>query len=353
MLLSQLETPALIIDLDIFEYNINKMKEMINGKLIKLRPHYKSHKCSVIAHKQMKAGAKGITCAKLSEAEDLAYSGIKDILIANQIVDPVKILRLAQIARVCRITICVDNEENIIQLSQGAKYVGSQIYCLVELNSGMERCGVNSFEEVYKLAKLINNSENLVFEGIQSYAGHISHEENMEKCKTTIVQLEKKLMNLKFFLENKGIKVKENSGGSTGTSLIKSNSNIYTELQAGSYILMDATYKKTCPEFKNALFILSTVISSRKDVFITDTGIKSCSVDQDLPQLLQFPDAAIYLNEEHSIINFKGHNFKIKDKILYIPGHCCTTVNLFDKIYFVRKGQVEDVSSITSRGRSI
>lgn len=159
-------------------------------------------------------------------------------------------MRLAQIARLCYITICVDNEENIIQLYRSAKCVGSQIYCLVELNSGMERCGVNSFEEVYKLAKLINNSENLVFEGIQSYAGHISHEGNMGKCKSTIVQLEKKLMNLKYFLENKGIKVKEISGGSTGTSLIKSNSNIYTELQAGSYIMMDATYKKHARSLK-------------------------------------------------------------------------------------------------------
>ena len=379
MLLNQLETPALILDLDAFEYNISRMKNILEGKTIKLRPHYKTHKSTAIAHKQIQAGAKGITCAKLGEAEDLCYSGIKDILIANQIVDSSKLLRLAQLARLSRITICVDNEENIINLSKAAKYAGSIIYCLVEYDVGMGRCGVNSYEEVYRLAKLIKESENLEFEGIQAYAGQISHEINDEVRNNAVLHLEQKLANLKLYLEQREIQVKEISGGSTGTSLLKSRSNVYTELQAGSYIMMDASYKKMNLGFMNALFVLSTIISRRKDTIITDTGLKSCSTDQGLPEIYKLPEltllqensiplllsesykvinVSLKLNEEHSVIRLDDDqinvtNLNIQDKLLYIPGHCCTTVNLYDKIYLVRKGQIEDIIPVTSRGKSV
>ena len=172
----QIETPALLIDLDNLDYNIRIMADYFKHRSPKLRPHFKTDKCLAIAHKQISAGAKGMTCAKLSEAEVLAAAGIKDILIAYEIVDPDKIYRLAGLAHGdAKITVAVDNQYNIEVLSEAAEKIGSIIHVLVELNIGMERCGVNTADEVLFLTKKIINSKNLVFEGIQAYEGHLGH----------------------------------------------------------------------------------------------------------------------------------------------------------------------------------
>ena len=175
MRVEQLQTPALILEKKIFERNIQAMQTLLRDKTLQLRPHYKSHKCAAIARTQIQNGAKGMTCAKLSEAEDLADAGIEDILIANQIADPQKIRRAADLAGVCRLTVCVDNEENIHALSRAAKNAGTVIHCLIEYEIGMERCGVTDPEQVLKLAKCIASQPNLHFAGIQAYAGHASH----------------------------------------------------------------------------------------------------------------------------------------------------------------------------------
>lgn len=349
MKISGLSTPALIVDVNQFKSNAEKMQKLLAGSSLQLRPHYKSHKCASIAKWQIENGAIGMTCAKLSEAEDLCDAGIEDILIANQIVDPAKIRRLADLAGNCRLTVCVDSIENINALSAAAVNSGNTIYCLVEYDIGMERCGVVTKEEVLALVKHITACENLVFEGIQAYAGHISHVEDIAERKESTAENYKKVKALISCLEDNGIKVKTVSGGSTGTAEIKAAEGLYTELQAGSYLFMDSTYSSLSLSFKNSLFLLTTVVSQRNGLTVVDAGVKTCGVDQGMPAIVEGQANHIVASEEHFQIHGYSEKKVIGDKLLLIPGHCCSTINLHDKIYLVDGEKVIDRIPITAR----
>ena len=350
MKIENIQTPALILDKKILLENIKAMNSLLEGSNMKLRPHYKSHKCDYLAHLQIQNGAKGMTCAKLSEAIDLADSGIEDILIANQIVDPKKIRRLADLAGDCRLTVCVDDADNIKMLSEAATASGNTIHCLIEYEVGMQRCGVSSKEEVLKLAELIEKSENLVFDGLQVYAGHISHVENLAEREDATLNNYTKIKDVISFLNKHNISVNIVSGGSTGTAQVKVKDGIYNELQAGSYLFMDATYKNLNLPFENSLFILSTVVSKKNGLTVVDSGVKTCGVDQGMPEIVGNEAELIVASEEH----FQLHNLKkpleIGEKVKLIPGHCCSTVNLFDKIYLVDGDTVVDRILITAKG---
>ncbi len=350
MKIENIQTPALILDKKILLENIKAMNSLLEGSNMKLRPHYKSHKCDYLAHLQIQNGAKGMTCAKLSEAIDLADSGIEDILIANQIVDPKKIRRLADLAGDCRLTVCVDDADNIKMLSEAAIASGNTIHCLIEYEVGMQRCGVSSKEEVLKLAELIEKSENLVFDGLQVYAGHISHVENLAEREEATLNNYTKIKDVISFLNKHNISVNIVSGGSTGTAQVKVKDGIYNELQAGSYLFMDATYKNLNLPFENSLFILSTVVSKKNGLTVVDSGVKTCGVDQGMPEIVGNEAELIVASEEH----FQLHNLKnplgIGEKVKLIPGHCCSTVNLFDKIYLVDGDTVVDRIIITAKG---
>ena len=350
MNIERIETPALIVDANILQENIMAMNEMLKDSKLSLRPHYKSHKCAMIAHLQIKNGAKGMTCAKLSEAIDLADCGIEDILIANQITEPKKIRRLADLAGDCRLTVCVDNCENIVELADAAKKSGTIIHCLVEYEIGMKRCGVDTKEEVLELAKEIKKYDNLTFEGIQAYAGHISHMEDIDKRTGMTEENFEKIRILIKYLKNNGIEVNTVSGGSTGTAEIKAKEGIYTELQAGSYLFMDSTYRELNLPFKNSLFILTTVVSKKDGLTVVDAGVKTCGVDQGMPGILNNEAEEIVASEEHFQLHGLKNEVNLGDKIMLIPGHCCSTVNLHDKIYVVDDGKVVDRVQITARG---
>lgn len=350
MKISGLPTPALILDVNVLKENSEAMKKILQDSGLKLRPHYKSHKCASIAKWQMKNGAIGMTCAKLSEAEDLCDSGIENILIANQIVEPAKVRRLGDLAANCRLMVCVDNIENIDALSCAAISSRSTIYCLVEYDIGMERCGVTTKEEVLLLAKRISESKNLVFEGIQAYAGHISHVEDIAQRREMTEANYKKLEDLLAYLEKKGISVNIVSGGSTGTAEIKATEGLYTELQAGSYLFMDATYRTLSLPFKNSLFLLTTVVSKREGLTVVDAGVKTCGIDQGMPAICGETVTEIVASEEHFQLHGYTGKGKVGDKILLIPAHCCSTVNLHDKIYLVDGDQVIDRIPVTARG---
>ena len=345
-----IQTPALIVDEKIYDDNISAMQDLLEGKSLKLRPHYKSHKCAEIARQQIADGAIGMTCAKLDEAIDLCDSGIEDILIANQIVDKKKISRLASLALDCRLTVCVDREENVQDINTAASLVGSTVHCLIEYEIGMERCGVSTKEEVAKLAEIISSCSNLVFDGIQAYAGHISHEVSFDERRELTEKNALKIKELISYLEERGIEVKTLSGGSTGTSLIKSDMGLYTELQAGSYLFMDSTYRELDLPFKNSLFILATVVSVNDRLAVIDAGVKSCGIDQGMPECVGFSVSHIVASEEHLQLHNPSKKFKIGDKVLLIPGHCCSTVNLHEKLYFVRDNKVTRRVAVTARG---
>ncbi len=352
MKINNIETPALIIDLDILENNQNKIMSIVKEIGVELRPHYKSHKSTFLAHKQIAMGAKGITCAKLSEAEDLILSGIEDVLIANQVVEQSKIMRLAYLAGCCRLTICVDDPQNILMLEAAAGHFGNVIYCLVEYEVGMNRCGVSSKEKALELAKLIKEQKHLRFEGIQAYAGHLSHEENdviraeeSEKCESRLREL------LDYFAEN-NMEVKEVSGSSTGTVELRKKDTVYTEIQAGTYLFMDAAYDRVGVGFEHSLFMLASVISTDKERIVCDAGMKSLGVDQGNPVFADFTDEDVEMSEEHSAI-YCEHSLKTEEKIQLIPGHCCTTMNLHNQVYLVRGDKVIDRIFVDSRGKSL
>jgi len=344
-----LETPALILCKKTLRKNMDAMKELLAGTGVALRPHYKTHKCAAIAHWQMENGAVGMTCAKLSEAEDLADSGIEDILIANQIVDPAKIRRLAELALKCRLTLCVDSADNISALSRAAETAGSTIYCLIEYDIGMERCGVTTGEEVLALARQIASSPNLVFEGLQAYAGHVSHIPDAETRRQMTAQNARRVKGVLALLRENGLEVRTVSGGSTGTAAIKAGEGLYTELQTGSYLFMDATYSLVDSPFENSLFVLSTVVSTREGLAVVDSGVKTCGVDQGMPSPVGFTADPIVASEEHFQLHNPTKELKVGDRVKLIPGHCCSTVNLHEWIYVVEDDRVVDRLPITAR----
>jgi len=349
--IDRIETPALIIDMDALETNINKMSEYFADKKARLRPHFKTHKSPAIAKMQIAAGAKGLTCAKLGEAEVLAAAGIEDILIANQIVVTEKICRLAGLARTARMSVCVDNAENVAELSKIAQAYGSTLHVLIEIDVGMQRCGLNTKEEVFALAKQINESEGLVFEGFQAYAGQLSHNPDMGERVSGVKEAIDKVSSIKDYVEGKGLPVKEISGAGTGTHNITGDNTIWTEIQAGSYVFMDTDYSLLGLGFKESLSILTTVIHKRPGAAITDAGQKACCMTVGLPAIKGHPGLFASLSEEHGRIDDAKNELKYLERIEYIPSHCCTTANLHDYYYCVRNGLWEATWPVAARGK--
>jgi len=350
MKISNISTPALIIDKEMLDRNAAAMDVLLKNSSLCLRPHFKSHKCAAIAHKQIENGAIGITCAKLDEALDLADSGIEDILIANQIVDRDKIAKLAYLASACRLTVCVDNEKNVIDIENAAALAGSTVHCLIEYEIGMQRCGVSKKEDVASLAELIGRCPHLKFDGIQAYAGHLSHAISLEERTTETYKNTDKIKKLLAYLKSRGIVVRTLSGGSTGTSVIKAPQGLYTELQAGSYLFMDATYGDLDLPFKQSLFILTTVVSVSDNIAVVDAGVKSCGVDQGMPVPCGFTVSKVVASEEHFQLHSPSKRLSVGDKVLLIPAHCCSTVNLHEKLYIVDGDKVTDRYAVTARG---
>lgn len=346
-----LETPALVIEEQIMDDNLLRMMEMLEDTKIELRPHYKTHKSTDIAWLQIENGAKGITCSKLSEAEDLVQAGIYDVLIANQIVQKTKIARAAALAGMCHLTVCVDSAQNIRDLSAAAVTAGTTIHCYVEFDIGQKRCGVTNFEAFYELACLLEELPGVTYDGVQAYAGHLAHEYDVEKREAAIQANEQKLQELLAYLEERDIKSREVSGCSTGSIYLKKHSSVYTEAQPGSYIFLDMAYQDMHTGFKNALFVLATVISAGPEHFVVDAGIKSLCPDQGNPGLVGMEYESISLSEEHTAF-YGPHNMKVGDMVRLIPGHCCSTVNLYDEMYLIDGDTVIDRIQVVSRGKA-
>jgi D-serine deaminase-like pyridoxal phosphate-dependent protein len=357
----QIETPALLVDLDMLEDNIRIMSEFFEDKTAKLRPHFKTCKCPNIAHMQMAAGAKGITCAKVGEAEVLVNAGINDVLVANQVVEPEKIYRLACMAREgTKITVAVDRAENIDSLSRAACSLGATLHVLIEIEVGMNRCGVSTEAEALELAQRIAAAPGLVFEGIQAYEGHLVFDTHQptrlteEAKREGVRKMEEKVGGIKNHLKKNGIRVKEISGGGTGTYHITGDNTIWTEIQAGSYVFMDSVYSRANLPFGNSLSILTTVIHKRPGMAVTDAGLKVCSAEHGPPAIKDRPNLKVAgrLSEEHGKILDEQDELAWLQRIEYIPSHCCTTVNLHDFLCCVRKGRLEALWPISGRGKS-
>ena len=351
----QLDTPVLLIDLDVMESNIAKMADYFRSVDAELRPHTKTHKTPIIAHKQIQAGAIGVTCAKLGEAEVMVAGGIRDILIANEIVPRQKITRLVNLARHADMMVAVDDSNNVENLSQAALDKDVHLRVLVEVDTGMKRCGVPPGEPALRLAQKVSESKNLIFAGLMGYEGHtvtIPHFEGRKREAEKAIAL---LIETKELIEKNGLEVEIVSGGGTGTYNITGQFPGVTEVQAGSYIFMDTYYRNVLKDFDCALTVLTSVISRpSKDRAIIDAGMKTVTKESGLPEVKDIDGVELTsLSEEHGKLNLNdsGADLKPGDKLELIPSHGCTTINLHDKFYGIRAGRLESIWDIAGRGK--
>ena len=361
---ADIQTPCLIIDLEQLEYNLKRMADILAPYGVKLRAHAKMHKSVDVARQQHEiGGASGICCQKVSEAEVFARAGITDILVTNQVCDPLKITQLAGIAATgCRLSVCVDDLANIAALSAEAVKQNTQILCLVELECGAGRCGVSHPDEVTKLAVAIDAADGLIFNGLQAYHGSIQHEQGYGQRKQAVEQVIIKVKACLDSLSQVGLTCRVVSGGGTGSFIFEASSGVYTEIQCGSYAFMDADYGRIQnqdgqrfdqAEWRNALFILTGVMSTAvPGQAVCDAGLKVQSMDSGLPVIFGRDDIRYTTcSDEHGIIEDKQNKLSINDKLRLVPGHCDPTCNLHDWYVCVRKGQVEEVWPISARGK--
>jgi 3-hydroxy-D-aspartate aldolase len=328
------------------------------------RAHGKMHKSvDVLRLQQELGGAIGVCCQKVSEAEVFARAGIKDVLVSNQVRDPVKIDRLARLPRYsARITVCVDDLANVAELSAAAQKHGTTLECFVEIDCGAGRCGVSTISEALAIAKTIDAAPGLKFTGIQAYQGAMQHlqtyGDRKAKLDAAITQVKEAVEALK----KEGLEPEVVSGGGTGSYYFESCSGVYNELQCGSYAFMDADYGRILDqngkridkgEWENALFILTSVMSHAKtDKAICDAGLKAQSVDSGLPFVYGRDDVKyVKCSDEHGVIDDPNGVLKINEKLRLVPGHCDPTCNVHDWYVGIRNGKVETLWAVSARGK--
>jgi len=360
---SEIQTPCLVVDLDAMERNIKKMGKFAKDMGVRHRSHGKMHKSVDVQKIQQElGGACGVCCQKVSEAEAFARGGIKDVLVSNQVRDPAKIDRLARIPKLgARALCCVDDIENVADLSAGAKKHGTEIECLVEIDCGAGRCGVTTTEAVVEIAKAIDAADNLKFSGIQAYQGAMQHMDSYDERKAKIDIAVAMVKDAVDTLKAEGLECDIVGGGGTGSYYFEGNSGVYNELQCGSYAFMDADYGRILDkegnridqgEWENALFILTSVMSHAKaDKAICDAGLKAQSVDSGLPFIFGRKDVEyVKCSDEHGVIADPDGVLKVNDKLKLVPGHCDPTCNVHDWYVGVRDGKVECLWPVTARG---
>ena len=362
---ADIQTPCLILDLDALERNIRKMGDYAKDMGMRHRVHGKMHKSVDVALLQEKLGGScGVCCQKVSEAEVFARGGIKDILVSNQVRDATKIGRLARIPKLgARTIVCVDDEANVADLSAAAVKHGTQLECLVEIDCGAGRCGVNTTAAVIDIAKAIAAAPNLKFSGLQAYQGAMQHIDEYEDRKAKIEVAVAMVADAVKALKALGINCEIVGGGGTGSYYFESASGVYNELQCGSYAFMDADYGRILDkqgnridhgEWENALFILTSVMSHTKaDKAIVDAGLKVQSVDSGLPVVFGRTEVKyVKCSDEHGVVEDSKGMLKVGDKLKLIPGHCDPTCNVHDWYVGVRNGKVEKLWPVSARGKA-
>jgi D-serine deaminase-like pyridoxal phosphate-dependent protein len=349
--LEDVDTPALILDLPIFEKNQRTLFDLVKGR-VRVRPHAKTHKCPEVAKRQIALGAVGMCCQKVSEAEAMVEGGVRDVLVSNEIVGALKLERLAALSRRAHIGVCVDHPENLRALAA----TGAKLDIYIEIDVGMRRCGVAPGEPAVALAKQILENSNLRFGGLQAYHGRAQHFRSMEERHAAIELAAQHVLHTKKLLEKSGIACPVVTGAGSGTFMLEVEAGAWDEIQCGSYAFMDVDYAKNewaapLPRFEHALFVLSTVMSRPSaPVAIVDAGLKASSVDSGMPTVWKKDHLRYtHASDEHGWVEGTPAP-ALGEKLLLVPGHCDPTINLYDWYVCVRNGIVEDLWAITARG---
>jgi D-serine deaminase-like pyridoxal phosphate-dependent protein len=361
---AEIETPALVLDLDAFERNIAKMADFAARAGVRLRPHAKCHKSPAIALRQIASGAIGQCVQKVGEAEVLVRGGIKDVLVSNQVVGERKLLRLASLAKDATIALCFDAPEQVDAASRVARDFGVELGALVEIDVGMERCGIAPGRDAAMLARRIADAPSLKFRGLQAYHGRAQHLPTWQERAQAIAFAVDAVRETECSLAAENLACEIISGGGTGTFEFEAASGIYTELQAGSYAFMDTEYARIgardggrYAEFEHSLFVLASVMSTpAPDRAIIDAGLKSYSAEKGPPWVHGREGVEVTgVSDEHGrlAVGTNARPLKLGEKIWLIPGHCDPTINLHDWYVGVRNGRVETLWPISARGASI
>jgi D-serine deaminase-like pyridoxal phosphate-dependent protein len=346
-----LPTPALIVDAAILERNISVMAAAVAGQVARLRPHTKVQKSPDLALLQLAAGAIGVTVASVWEAAAMAAAGVPDVLIANQSVPPEKVEAVAALAGHVNLTVAVDDERNIDALSAALTRRGTEAGALVELDVGMARCGARSGPEALALAERVHAAPGLQLKGIQAYEGHCMLEPDRQRRIRLVTEAMEYAASVKALLRGAGLPAGTLSGGGTGTYDITGSNPEVTELQAGSYVFMDAFHGNLVPDFEVSLTTLTTVIARHGNTVILDAGRKSIGIDFVLPPLHGYDYVARYFAEEHALFEVDDRfGADYGQKVRLVSGYAPTTVNLHDVIFVIRDDQVTGVWPVFPRG---
>ena len=352
---AEVDTPALLLDLDAFEANLDAMAAALAPTGAKLRAHTKTHKSPVIARLQMERGAVGQCVQKVAEAEVLAWGGIPDVLVTNEVVGARKLARLAALNSIAKVGICVDDRGQVDAIGAAAEACGRRITVLVEIDVGGGRCGVKAGPEAVALAQYIAASPHLIFGGIQAYQGSAQHIRAPEARAAAIDSAIEDSRRTVEQLRQQGLACPIVGGAGTGTFAQEAASGVYTEIQAGSYAFMDADYARNqgAPPFRQSLFVLATVMSTAvPGVAVVDAGHKAMPTDSGYPLVSGMPGLDyVGASDEHGKIVVKdGTRPGCGDKLRLVPAHCDPTVDRYDWYVGVRKGRVECLWPVAARG---
>jgi len=356
---AMIDTPALVVDLDPFERNLDLMANAVRGSGIALRPHAKSHKCPDIAMAQIARGAIGICCQKVDEAAAFVEAGIRDVLVTNEVVATDKLARLAHLAHAATIGVLVDNIAAVGVLSGAAAAAGVRLDVLVEIDVGAHRCGAAPGPAVVPLAQAIAGAPGLRFRGLHAYHGGAQHLRTFAERRAAIAAAAALAATTRDALLAAGLACGTVTGAGTGTWQLERDSGVYTELQPGSYIFMDADYGRNAlaPDdhaFEQSLYVLAGVMSvPAPDRAIVDAGLKAFAFDSG-PPLVHAAHGLDYVkaSDEHGVLAVAPAEAqpRLGERVWLIPGHCDPTVNLYDWIVGVRGAHVEHVWPVAARG---
>jgi D-serine deaminase-like pyridoxal phosphate-dependent protein len=361
---ADIETPALVIDLDALDRNIAKMADFARTAGVRVRPHAKTHKSAAIARRQIAAGAVGQCVQKVGEAEALVRGGVADVLVSNQVVGERKLRRLAALAREARIALCFDAPEQVDAAARTAREFGVELGGLVEIEVGMERCGVAPGADAAALARRIADAPNLAFRGLQAYHGRAQHLPTYQERAQAIAYAIDAVNETLHALTAEKLSCAIVAGAGTGTFALEAASGVYNELQVGSYVFMDTEYARIggknggrYTEFEHSLFVLASVISvPAADRAIVDAGLKSYSAEKGPPWVHGRDGVEVAgVSDEHGKLKLGpgAQRLRLGEQVWLIPGHCDPTVNLHDWYVGVRGGRVEALWPIDARGASI
>jgi len=357
-LVNSIDTPALVLDLDAFERNLQRMVEALKGHPVRLRAHAKSHKCPDIARRQIALGAIGICCQKVSEAAVFVEAGINDVLVTNQVVGTAKLMHLADLARRARMGVLVDDPLQVMALAEVARSQGVAIDVYVEIDVGGRRCGVAPGADAARLARLIAGRPPLRFAGLQCYHGPAQHKRTGLEREQAIAEACEAARISRSLIEADGLQVERTTGAGTGTFLLERDSGVFNEIQAGSYIFMDRDYGDNQPgvqdvRFEHALFVRSAVLSRTQPTrAVLDAGLKASSIDSGMPTVWQRPELKyVKAADDHGVLEVPADSpLALGEALMLVPGHCDPTVNLYDELVCIRGDRVEAIWPIAARG---